>query len=517
MTARPSRSAFGGRAPLLALAAAILATGSTIAAAVPAAAQVPRALLEREPTVAVTSHEGTFGGARVPYRAIVEEHLLEGPDGASDASLVTIAYVRDDVDDPSERPVVFAFNGGPGASSSPLHMDGLGPRLRTSDGTVENPHSILDAADLVFIDPVGTGFSRPWTTEIGEERYWNTSGDAASVKRAIDLWLEKHDRLASPRYLAGESYGTTRIGVLLENHEEADFDGVILVALADRGETCDLMRQVVQLPTMATSAWYHERVPRAGRNVEEVYREAVEFARTEYLPALVQGAGLPDAERRRVAERTSGMIGLPADVVEDADLRLSKDDWMLNVLRDRGLRTGMLDTRVTAERDTTRTGGLADPALGGGRLEIGTEMLAPAIVPGTSEAERATRLEERELSTLERYLREDLGFETLETYRSLNLDINGAWEHEEIRGTAASLAAAMEARPEMRLFWTAGFYDLTTPAYAAEFAFDQAGVPADRTTAAIVAGPHAVFSEEENRRELGATLRGWLATGEEER
>lgn len=517
MTARPSRSVLRGRATLLTLAASILATGSTLAAAVPAAAQVPRALLEREPTVAVTSHEGTFGGERVPYRAIVEEHLLEGPDGASDASLVTIAYVRDDVDEPSERPVVFAFNGGPGASSSPLHMDGLGPRLRTSDGTVENPHSILDAADLVFIDPVGTGFSRPWTTEIGEERYWNTSGDAASVKRVIDLWLEKHERLDAPRYLAGESYGTTRIGVMLANHEEVELDGVILVALAGSGETCDLMRQVVQLPTMATSAWYHERVPRAGRSVEEVYREAVEFARTEYLPALVQGASLPDAERRRVAEETSGLIGLPADVIEDADLRLSKDDWMLNVLRDRGLRTGRLDTRVTAERDTTRTGGLADPALGGGRLEIGTEMLAPAIVPGTPEAERAARLEERELSTLERYLREDLGFETLETYRSLNLDINGAWEHEEIRGTAASLAAAMEARPELRLFWTAGFYDLTTPAYAAEFAFDQAGVPADRTTAAIVAGPHAVFSEEENRRELGATLRDWLATGGEER
>src|SRR5262249_48306471 len=148
-------------------------------------------------------------------------HILKGPDSIPNAFLVTIAYVRDDVRDKSTRPVMFAFNGGPGASSSPLHFSGIGPRMGGPGGgkAVNNPYSILDATDLVFIDPVGTGFSRPYTTEIGKQFYWNVNGDAASVARVIDQWLTKYGRETSPRYMIGESYGTTRIGAILRTQK----------------------------------------------------------------------------------------------------------------------------------------------------------------------------------------------------------------------------------------------------------------------------------------------------------
>lgn len=486
-----------------------LAVGLVVAIALPLHAQVPQALIDRVPSVARTTHAVVTGGQTVSYTAIVEEHILKGPDSIPNASLVTIAYVRDVVTDRAARPVMFVFNGGPGASSSPLHMAGLGPRLRSGDSIVSNPHTLLDATDLVFIDPVGTGFSRPYTTEAGKAYYWSRTGDAVSVKAAIDMWIRKHGREASPRYLAGESYGASRVGLIYRHNKDAAFDGVLLVATPGEGSNQGReMPYVTTLPTMATSAWYWEKVERQGRTLEQVYREAVTFARTEYLSALVLGWSIPAAEKSRIAEKMSALVGLPASLMEEKNLRLSRDDWMLSILKDRNLRTGMLDTRVTAVRDTTRRGGLNDPALGGGNFRIGTAMLAPAIVPGSEGA--ASPGQPPTPSSLERYLKQDLKFRTLESYRSLNLDINGVWNHEDRRESNSYIAAAMRANPTLKLFWTAGYYDLTTPAYGTQYSFDQAGMPAARTTSAILAGPHGVFADEANRAVLAARLREWL-------
>ena len=474
-------------------------------------APIPQALVDRAPASATTTHSAVFGGQAVNYSAIVEEHILKGADGVPHASLVTIAYVREGVTDKARRPVMFVFNGGPGASSSPLHMNGLGPRRTSGATTVENPHSILDATDLVFIDPVGTGFSRPYTTDVGKQFYWSRTGDATSVKRAIDNWLAKHRREQSPRYIAGESYGTNRIGLIYKNHPDVKFDGILLVAVVGERENAGReMPYVTALPTMATSAWFWEKIDRKGRTVDQVYREAVHFARTDYLPALVQGFSVSAAEKARVAQRMAALVGVPAAFIEEKNLRLSKDDWMLTILKDKNQRTGMLDTRVTTARDTTRTGGLADPALGGGNMRIGTAMLAPAIVPGAEQPAPAAGTPPRTPSTLERYLREDLKFNTPEAYRSLNLDINGVWNHEDRGETNSFIARAMRSDPNLRVFWTAGYYDLTTPAYGTQYSFDQVGMPGDRTTGMILAGPHGVFADEANRALLASQLRKWI-------
>lgn len=494
----------------LGLAVAVLAAWP-FAPSAACAGQIPQALIDRAPSIATTTHTGVFGGRTVAYSAIVEEHILDGPDGVPNASLVTIAYVREGVADKSRRPVMFVFNGGPGASSSPLHMNGLGPRRTSGATTVENPHSVLDATDLVFIDPVGTGFSRPYTTDAGKQFYWSRTGDATSVKRVIDMWIGKYGRERSPRYLAGESYGTNRIGLIYKNHPDVKFDGILLVAVVGERENSGReMPYVTALPTMATSAWFWEKIARNGRTVDQVYNEAVQFARTDYLTALVQGYSLPPAEKARIAQKMAALVGLPAPYIEAKNLRLSKDDWMLSILEDRNLRTGMLDTRVTAARDTTRTGGINDPALGGGNMRIGTAMLAPAIVPGAAPAAADAGTPPRQPSTLERYLKEDLEFTTAEAYRSLNLDINGVWNHEDRGETNSFIAQAMRRDPHVRVFWTAGYYDLTTPAYGTQYSFDQVGMASDRTTRAILPGAHGVFSDEANRALLASRLRKWI-------
>ena len=253
--------------------------------------QIPQALIDRHPSIATTKQTGTFGGQTVAYTATVEEHILKGPDSIPNAFLVTIAYTRDGVNDKSKRPVAFVFNGGPGASSSPLHFGGLGPRLGTRDGNVNNPNSILDAIDLVFVDPVGTGFSRPYTTEAGKQYYWNLSGDGTSVAQVIGMWLKEYGRERSPRYMIGESYGTSRIGEILRSHKDLKFDGVVLVSSVGGTGSGDIAF-IKNIPSMAVSAWYHEKIPRNGRTLDQVWNEAVSFVKSDYIPALAQKEAL---------------------------------------------------------------------------------------------------------------------------------------------------------------------------------------------------------------------------------
>ena len=478
-----------------------------------AAGQTPKALIDHQPSVAVTKHSGTFGGQTVTYTAIVEEHILKGPDSVPSAFLVTTAYVRDDVRDKSRRPVAFVFNGGPGASSSPLHFSGIGPRVGgRGGGNTENPHSLLDATDLVFVDPVGTGFSRPYTTELGKQLYWNLDGDAASVSEAIRRWLAKYGRQDSPRYLIGESYGTTRIGAILKNHKDLKFDGVVLVSSV-AGNLSPAMNLGRNIPAMAVAAWYHEKIPKAGRTVDQVWDEATRFLRSDYIPALSRGDSLSAAEKSRVAQRMSSLIGLPATFIEEKNLRVSAQDWLLNILKDKGLRVSNQDTRVTGPLVlTAEQAAASSPAEGLGGTRIGTAMQSPALVPGSPEA-AAMRDSVRTPSALESYLKNDLQFKTLEAYRSLNLDINGFWRlgGGGVRFDAASnVAEGMRANPTMRMFWIQGYFDLNTPATGALFSFEEAGLTGERVSGMMAPGPHTAFATDESKQALSAALRKWI-------
>jgi carboxypeptidase C (cathepsin A) len=463
------------------------------------------------PRVASTHHTGHFNGQTVAYTATVEEHVYKDASGAPLGTIITTAYIRDGVSDPSKRPVMFLFNGGPGASSSPLHMTALGPVRRVgetpgdrnSGHLGENVYSPLDAVDLVFIDPMGTGFSRAFAGA-GTKALYSRTGDATSVKWVIGEWLKANHREASPRYLTGESYGTTRAAMILKDDKDLPFDGVLLVALAGDAPGHE-MPYVVSLPTMATAAWHYQKIDRKGRSVEQVFDEAVQFARTDYVSALIQGSSLPDADRKRIAGRMSQLIGLPAALIEQNDLRVSKNVFMFNLLKDQGLRTGMLDVRVTAPMTPDAEGGIDDPALG----------VVPTRAPGAAKGPPPSPASIGAVPSpqTQAYFTQDLKFPSTDTYYGVNFTVNAAWDHEGMSDVFPALGAAMKANPKMRLFWAAGYYDLTTPAYEGRYTLDQDGVPGERLTAAYFAGPHGVYAGEDNLARFTAAVRKFVTPG----
>jgi carboxypeptidase C (cathepsin A) len=455
------------------------------------------------PRVAVTHHEGHFNGQAVSYTATVAESFLHDAQGAATASVITIAYVRDGVADPSKRPVLFCFNGGPGASSSPLHTQALGPRVRPDGQGAsfrDNEGSPLDAADVVFMDPVGTGFSRP-LPGVDAKPYYSVTGDALEVKGVIADWLKANHREASPRYLMGESYGTNRAAAIVKNGKDLPFNGVMLVALAASVPGRE-MPYVSALPTMAAGAWYHQKIDRKGRTVEQVFNEALDFARTDYVTALIKGGSLPAAEKHRIALRMSSLIGLPAPFIEVHDLRISKNDYMFNLLKDKGLRTGLLDVTVTGPLVEGADGGIDDPALGvvpkrAAGAPAGPPPSPAEIGPVPSPAVGA-------------YITGELKFPTTDTYIGVNFLVNSQWNYESRSNDFEALAAAMRANPKLRLFWAGGYYDLTTPAYAARYTLDQVGVPSGQLDANYFPGPHGVYAGDANLKRFEAAVRAFV-------
>lgn len=470
----------------------------TLAASLASAAQAQTPAV---PAAAITTHSGVFNGQAVAYRAAVEAWRVSPGEGKPSGQIITTSYVR--TDGPSgPRPVIFLFNGGPGASTTPLHFGAFGPKRRLGEGAeqrmVDNPDSPLDAADLVFIDPVGTGYSRPLADGQGQA-FWTPNGDALSVKAVIADWLKAHGREASPRYVLGQSYGTTRAALIAHHGADLNLDGVLLFALVARPPGFE-MPYVTSLPSFAASAWSHGRISREGRSAQDVYDAAVAFARTDYVSALIAGASLPPAEKAEVAQAMSALIGLPTDLILEKDLRLSRADFYLNLLKDQGLRTGQLDARATRPLDApAQRPPYDDPGLN--------------YTPPRAEGEVTGRLPVAEgMSAVESYFKTHLGFATTETYEALNLEVNAAWTWGQGEDEANQrLAEAMAANPKLRVFWAAGLFDLSTPAYAGRYMLDQAGVPAERLTAALFDSGHSVFVDPEGLTRLSAAVRTFVA------
>lgn len=450
--------------------------------------------------VVETRHSARIGGRAIRYKAIVTELPLPGPDGAPVAVGVSYAYVAQGRGDPVQRPLVFVFNGGPGASSSPLHMQAFGPRRIAGTGMEDNPHSLLDVADLVFIDPVGTGASMP-VKDRDASPYWGVGGDARGVSAMIDAWCRANGRTASPRILMGESYGTTRALAILNEDAKAQKpmpDGVVLLALAIGDTNGPVLDEVVHLPTFAAAAWYHGAVEHGDRTLAEHYARALAFAQTEYASALMRGPALSASERTRVAQAMEQLIGIPAVTIESKNLRLGNYDFMLGLLAAKDLRTGQLDARVT-------------------RATAASKLRPPFDDPSMS-------LGSGSAAQIERYLADELGYAVPSPYRSLNLGINFRWDWDKAYGgsyralsMAPFLKAAIDAKPSLRVFAAGGYYDITTPVYAGQFALEQAGVPASNVTYARYAAGHSIFEDEPELTKLSADLRKMITRIVEER
>lgn len=436
----------------------------------------------------VTSHEMRIGDKIVAYDAVAGDTVLRDMQGHARASIFSFSYLRTDV--PTEgRPVMFIFNGGPGSASLWIHMGAIGPRRVVLDqevdpsntppfGLEDNPNSILDVADLVFIDPVGTGFSRS-AEGIDPKTFWGVDEDAESVAQFIELWLSEHGRWNAPKYVLGESYGTMRAAVLprallggpIYNGvmRGITLNGVILLGTTLGGRdlsaeppkptAAELARS---LPGLAVTAAFHGVTSHSGQDAATVYAVARTFADGEYASALAeqQAGSLGAAERDSVLAKVEAFTGLNAAQIGD-DLHVDPREFAKVLLKSKGLEVGMYDSRYTLPLANSGGDPVADdPAMG-------------RYVPGF-------------VAAFNQMIRDDLDISTGRPYAAIYWrDLLSSWNWER-RGVApgqsyaVDLAWAMRRTPALRLFVASGYYDLVTMPTDAYAELDKAGLPSDR-------------------------------------
>lgn len=405
------------------------------------------------------------------YEATVGQMPLKSTKGEVDAGIFFTAYQRKGDHDPSTRPLMFTFNGGPGSASVWLHLGAVGPKrvvLQPDGGMpappyrlVDNPQSWLEFADLVFIDPVGTGYSRAATDELAKKN-WGLEGDIASVAEFIRLYLGRTQRWSSPLYLAGESYGTTRAAGLSRYLVERGIamSGLILVSSILNFQTARFMKgndlpYILFLPTYAATAWYHKRLP-GRRSLESVLKEAETFAAGEYTLALAQGDQLPRTDRARIIAKLTRLTGLSPAYLESTDLRIQIHRFCKELLRDQKRTVGRLDSRFKGI-DANNAGEMMehDPA-------------STAILPPYT-------------ASLNDYLQRTLGWSTDLPYHVFNPgELWKNWTYGDAGqgypDTSEALRAAMSRNPYMKIFVASGFYDLATPYYATRYTLSHLGL-----------------------------------------
>jgi carboxypeptidase C (cathepsin A) len=393
--------------------------------------------------------------------------LRNAATGETEARVFFVAYTLDGVADRSQRPLMFSFNGGPGSSSVWLHLGALGPRRveMMENGEmpappfrlVDNDQTWLDATDLVFIDPVGTGYSRAARPELGQ-RYFGLQGDIQSVGDFIRLYLTKNERWTSPLFLVGESYGTTRAsglsGYLIE--KGIAFNGILLISTIMNFQTARFARgndlpYVLFLPTYTAIAWYHKKLPpdlqREGlrRTLDEVER----WAATDYTTALAKGNKLTPAERQDVVNKLARYTGLSKEYVDQSDFRIEIQHFDKELLRSERRTVGRLDGRFK-----------------------GLDESAVAETPDFDPSMAAIR--PPYTSTFNDYVRGELGFKSDLEYFILGGGV-GRWDFgsdNAYADTSISLQSAFAKNPYMKLFVGCGYYDLATPYFAAQYTLD---------------------------------------------
>jgi carboxypeptidase C (cathepsin A) len=450
---------------------------------------------------ASAQHRVRVGGANIRYRVSWAETVLRDAAGEPQATISATTYERLGVADLARRPVIFAFNGGPGASSSPLHFELLGPRRIDGEGAarvvVDNGDTPLDAADLVLIDPVGTGFSREMRPG-GGQAYWSVTGDAAATQELIRTWIASHNRQDSPIFVIGESYGGFRAALVVAGLTDLNLAGVVLVSPALDFTAGGDQSFVFDFPTMAATAYSHGRVPQEGRTVQQVYEEARAFAQTELVAALQSGDLLTTTERDRLAAHMSALIGVPAEFIADANLRVGSQEFLERLLEGRVV--GRVDTRVSAPKP--------DGALVPGRVRQADD---PALGLGRSNVIRNPIAGD--------YFRREVGVQTERDYFGLTLDVNFAfnWNSGEpslgrnisFYDAGPKLAAFMSARPQSRLLLLSGYYDLATPLLSQTYALAHAGLPRERVATHAFAAGHTPF-DDASRDDVAAVIRNFV-------
>ncbi|HYJ52809.1 MAG TPA: peptidase S10 [Allosphingosinicella sp.] len=490
----------------LLLAVALACGGAALAQPAPSPAPPAGPPADREPIVSVTHHSGVFGGQRINYTATAGETFLRADDGTPRAAIFSVSYVREPRD--PNRPVTFLFNGGPGSGSVWLHMGAFGPRRvaipsnGTDDGAppypiVDNPDSLLDVTDIVFIDPVGTGFSHALGSTPPAD-FWGVTKDAQSIAQFIRLWLNANGRWNSPKYLGGESYGTTRSAAVLNQLEGAYNDvalnGVILIStVLDFGAGAETpgneMTNVLNLPSMAAAALYHGKAQAS--SVEAFVEEARRWAIGPYAHALLQGSALGAEERATVRRELSRFTGLSEAFLEEADLRVTPSRFYKELLRDRGLTIGRLDARYTGhDYDNAGEEPDNDPSFFG-------------IDGGFTAA-------------INQHLRDTLGFHSDRSYVTIgqvgpwDWRLGGDRDSDVYMNVAPYIGRALRENSGLRIFVGQGYYDFATPFFAAEYALSRTGIPRERIHYEYYGSGHMMYVRDDDRAKLSRDVRAFI-------
>lgn len=458
----------------------------------------------------------TVGGRRLEYRTSaafmpVAAPGFEGQLAEPQAAVMTTAYLLQGAD-PAQRPVMFAFNGGPGSASIWLHVGALGPkrvvvpddaaRARPPFAVVDNPHTWFEHFDLVFVDPPHTG----WSTTAGAEarkQMLSMDGDVAALAEVMRVWLARHRRWGSPVYLAGESYGTTRGAALADKLLDmgAALAGVVLVSCAMDPASflftpANDLPYAVFLPAIACSAQYHGLLKgAAGASPAAARAAAAEFVDAEYAAALLAGHRMTEARHTKVAQRLSELTGLPRALVEEKNLRISDQTFFFEALRDKGLQVGRLDARATGPMGATR-----------GRdweFDPGIEAISAAYT-----------------SAALAYFADALGITSEARYEVLSRDTHKAWKWTRdtqpvgFSCTSPDLARALRRDPNLRVLVASGHYDLGTPYSATDWSLAQLDVPAAvmaRVQHRYYDAGHMMYTREADLVQLKRDVAAWLA------
>jgi carboxypeptidase C (cathepsin A) len=419
----------------------------------------------------ITKHELRVGGRALRYTVTTGiMPLRNAATGETEARIFYMSYTLDGVADRSQRPLMFSFNGGPGSASVWLHMGALGPkRVRMMDDgrmppppfqLVDNEQTWLDFTDLVFIDPVGTGYSRAAKPELAN-RYFGLQGDIQSVGEFIRLYLVRNERWSSPLFLVGESYGTTRAsglsGYLIE-HGIA-FNGILLISTIMNFQTARFAQgndlpYVLFLPTYTAIAWYHKKLPAdLQTDLRKTLDEVERWAANDYMVALAKGDRLTPAERQEVIDRLNRYTGLDKRFIDDSDLRIEIQHFDKELLRDEKRTVGRLDGRFK-----------------------GIDALAVSETPDFDPSMAAIR--PPYTATFNNYVRGELGFKSDLEYYILGGGV-GRWDFgsdNTYADTSESLRSAFAKNPYMKLFVASGYYDLATPYFATRYTLRHMGL-----------------------------------------
>lgn len=430
--------------------------------------EAPKEIPEAESVT--TNHSARIGGQTVRYTATAGLALQYNDEDEVIGQFGYTAYVKEGVDDVSKRPIMFAYNGGPGSASLWLHMGVLGPRRVPVDdtkvtgpapyGAINNEYSILDVADLVMMDPVGTGYARPGGAGEGKD-FWGVDQDIASVSQFIARYITDNGRWVSPKFVLGESYGGIRTGGVaykLLTKYKMGLNGIILVSpLLDTAAARDRfaidLPHVLYLPAFTSTAWYHDALPEKHDDLQVLLREAEDFAMNEYAPALMKGARLGAEERADVIAKLVKYTGISAEYWEHSNLRVDHFHFLQELLRDEDVAVGRVDSRFKG-RSMNRVGERMsyDP------FDVG---VGPAFTAGFMH-----------------YYNTELGFKMDRNYNISGGVEDWDWRHQEpgrdgrttlFANTAIDIEAAMILHPPMKVLIQQGYFDLATPYFVLDY------------------------------------------------